>query len=178
MACDPDLAAHPDAVIVIFGAAVRRDGRPSAVLRARVSAAAAFGQGFTRPLFIPTGGQGRFGPPEAHVMRGLLLLAGVPANRIVVEPTARDTLESVRAVRRILRGRRYAGTAYVATSAYHQPRCVLLLRLAGIRVARAAPPPTPASSRFWRRWYWRLRELPAVPYDAALVLGLRLLGRL
>jgi uncharacterized SAM-binding protein YcdF (DUF218 family) len=172
------MACNPDAIIIIFGAAVRRDGRPSAVLRARVSAAAAFGQGFKRPLFIPTGGQGRFGPPEAHVMRDLLLAAGVPPDRIAVEATARDTLESVRAVRRMLRARGYEGTTYIATSAYHQPRCVLLCRLAGIRAARATPPPVPASTRFWRRWYWRLRELPAVPYDAALVLGLRLLGRL
>lgn len=173
-----ECAAYPDAVIVIFGAAVRRDGRPSAVLHARVSAAAAFGQGFKHPLFIPTGGQGRFGPPEAHVMRDLLLTAGVAPDRIVMEHTARDTLESVRAVRHMLRARGYGGTAYVATSAYHQPRCVLLCRLAGIKAERATPPPVPASTRFWRRWYWRLREVPALPYDAALVLGLRLFGRL
>ena len=50
----------PDAVIVIFGAAVRPDGKPSQTLRHRVEAAALFGSRFSRPLFIPTGGQGRF----------------------------------------------------------------------------------------------------------------------
>ncbi len=178
MAHDPDQTDQHDAVIVIFGAAVRRDGRPSAVLRARVTAAEQFGRGFARPLFIPTGGQGRHGPPEADVMRDLLLHAAVPNASILPEPTARDTLQSVRAVRRMLRALGHVGTVHVATSAYHQPRCVLLCRLAGIAAKRARPPPGPASTRFWLRWYWRLREIPAVPYDAALVLGLRLCGRL
>ncbi len=51
MAHDPDQTDQHDAVIVIFGAAVRRDGRPSAVLRARVTAAEQFGRGFAHPLF-------------------------------------------------------------------------------------------------------------------------------
>src|ERR1700727_549370 len=51
----------PDATIVIFGAAVRPDGGPSGTLRNRVAAAARLGSRFKRPLFIPTGGEGRFG---------------------------------------------------------------------------------------------------------------------
>jgi hypothetical protein len=41
--------------------------------------------------------------------------------------------------------------------------------------ARAVPPPgrPPVS----RRWYWRLREVPALPYDAALMAWARLRGR-
>jgi hypothetical protein len=47
---------------------------------------------------------------------------------------------------------------------------VALLWLAGIRARRAPLPPG--------RWYWRLREVPALPYDIVLVIGLRLLRRL
>ncbi|MDR3537430.1 MAG: YdcF family protein [Acetobacteraceae bacterium] len=168
----------PDAVIVIFGAAVRPDGRASTTLRRRVDAAARCSRRFHAPLFIPTGGVGRFGASEASVMGGLLRDFGVPETQLLLEETAVDTLSSVRAVRHLLRAHSITAPVYVATSAYHLPRCVLLLRLAGIR-ARACPPPEfPAASSRGLRWYWRLRELPALPYDAALVLGLRLSKRL
>ncbi len=87
----PDPAMLPDAVIVIFGAAVRPDGQPSATLRHRVDAAARFGRHFERPLFIPTGGQGRYGAPEAVVMAGLLREFGYPDRAVRRETTATDT---------------------------------------------------------------------------------------
>lgn len=160
-------------VIIIFGAAVRPDGHPSATLRERIDAAARFGATQPDPVFIPTGGQGRFGDSEAAVMRDRLLDHGVPAERIILEDTATDTLSSVRAVRRLLRAHGLRGEVHVTSSGYHQPRCMALLWLAGIKVRRAPPPPAPPG-----RWYWRLREVPALPYDAILVIGLRLLRRL
>ena len=54
-----------NAVIVIFGAAVRPGGRPSTTLRRRVEAAAAFGSRLAAPLFLPTGG----GPLTARPRR-------------------------------------------------------------------------------------------------------------
>ena len=160
-------------IIVIFGAAVRPDGHPSATLRERIDAAARFGATQPDPIFIPTGGQGRFGDSEAAVMRDRLLDHGVPAERIILEDTATDTLSSVRAVRRLLLAHGLRGTVHVATSGYHQPRCLALLWLAGVPARRAPPPPAPPG-----RWYWRLREVPALPYDIVLVIGLRLLRRL
>lgn len=170
--------SQPRPVIVIFGAAVRSDGQPSVTLRERVDAAARFGRGQPNPLFIPTGAQGRFGDPEAVVMRHRLLDQGISAEAILLEATGTDTLSSVRAVRRLLAGHGLTGPVYVATSAYHQPRCLILCRLAGLPARRCPPPPVPASRWFTRRWYWRLREVPALPYDAIGVIGLRLLRRL
>jgi uncharacterized SAM-binding protein YcdF (DUF218 family) len=160
-------------IIVIFGAAVRPDGHPSATLRERIDAAARFGATQPNPIFIPTGGQGRFGDSEAAVMRDRLLDHGVTAERIILEDTATDTLSSVRAVRHLLLAQGLKGTVHVATSGYHQPRCVALLWLAGVPARRVPPPPAPPG-----RWYWRLREVPALPYDIVLVIGLRLLRRL
>ncbi len=164
------------AAIVIFGAAVRADGRPSGALLRRVQAAAAFGAGLDRPLYVPTGGIGRHGPAEAAVMAGLLRAQGVAQADILLEPTALNTVASVRAVRRLLRG--WGGPVYAATGRYHLPRCVLLLRLAGVPARAAPPPPGPAARGHCRRWYWRLREVPAVPWDAAFLLWLRVTGRL
>ncbi len=163
--------------IVIFGAAVRPDGRPSTTLRLRVEAAARFGARFPEAVYVPTGGIGRFGPAEAAIMADLLRSLGVPGQRIAREESGTDTLSSVRAVAALLRGRGHAGPVYAATSAYHLPRCVLLLRLAGLDAHPCPPPPVPASRRFVRRWYWRLREIPALPWDVLLLLLLRLSGR-
>jgi uncharacterized SAM-binding protein YcdF (DUF218 family) len=164
-----------DAVIVIFGAAVRPDGQPSQTLRHRVEAASRFGQRFTAPLFIPTGARGRFGDAEAAVMARQLIDAGYPEACVTREDTGTDTLSSVRAVRPLLP----AGIqVYACTSAYHLPRCLLLLRLAGVPARPCPPPPVPAATGLRMRWYWRLREAPALPYDALLMLGLRLLRRI
>ena len=164
-------------VIVIFGAAVRPDGSPSTTLLRRVQAAAVFGRSFDRPLYVPTGAVGRFGGSEASVMAALLIELGVPEADILREETGRDTLSSARAVARLLRGRGNAGPVYAVSSAYHLPRCVLLLGLAGLRARAGRPPSFPAAQRFRTRWYWRLRELAALPWDAGLMLALRLAGR-
>jgi uncharacterized SAM-binding protein YcdF (DUF218 family) len=166
---------NAEAVIVIFGAAVRPDGRPSEALRQRVEAAVAFGERFTAPLYLPTGAMGRFGASEAAVMADLLHASGVSADSIMIEDTGTDTLSSVRAVAALVDGLDLPGPLYVATSGYHQPRCVLLLWLAGHHAVAIPPPPAPV--QFRHRWYWRARELLAVPYDAGLMLGLRLLRR-
>lgn len=162
--------------IVIFGAAVRPDGTPSGALRDRVGAAVRFGRRtLPTPMYVVTGAQGRFGPPEAEVMADLLRQRGVPADNIILEPTGRNTLRSAIAVARLLRG--HPGPVYAATSGYHMPRCVLLLGMAGLDAHRSPPPVGPASSRLGRRWWWRLREVPAIPLDALLLAGLRLARR-
>jgi uncharacterized SAM-binding protein YcdF (DUF218 family) len=167
---------HPwDAVIIIFGAAVRPNGAPSETLRHRVEAAMRFGRTFMRPLFVPTGAKGRYGEAEAIVMARLLRDAGFANDSIRLEVTGTDTLSSVRAVIPLVRGQR---RVYACTSAYHLPRCLLLLRLAGISARPCPAPPVPASANRWLRWYWRLRETPALPYDALLMLWLRATGRI
>jgi uncharacterized SAM-binding protein YcdF (DUF218 family) len=168
-----------DAVIVIFGAAVRPDGTPSHTLHHRVAAAARFGRRFCNPLFIPTGARGRYGDAEAAVMARQLGDSGIPETAILREETGTDTLSSVRAVTRIIRSLSLSPTVriHACTSAYHLPRCLLLLRLAGIRAHACPPPPIPAATRQSLRWYWRLRETPALPYDALLMLWLRVRGR-
>lgn len=164
------------AAIVIFGAAVRPDGSPSNALRNRVEAALRAGEAMAPPpLYIPTGAIGRHGPAECAVMAALLRAAGVPAERIVEEPTARDTLSSAIACAAILRARGHAGPVIAASNAYHLPRCRMLLRACGWKAGGIAPP-GPASRHWRRRWFWRCREALAFPYDLMLVAGRRLRG--
>jgi uncharacterized SAM-binding protein YcdF (DUF218 family) len=161
-----------DAVIIIFGAAVRPDGTPSPTLRYRVDAAARFGRNFRKPLFVPTGAKGRYGDAEALVMADQLRALGYVSDAIQVETSGTDTLSSVRACRRMLHDLD-AIPVYACTSAYHLPRCLLLLRLAGLKARVCPPPPVPAATSRCLRWFWRFREAPALPYDAFLLLCLR-----
>lgn len=171
--------------ILIFGAAVRPDGKPAATLQCRVEAALACADGHPETRFIPTGAIGRYGPSEASVMAGLLAKSGVPSDRILLEETGTDTLSSVRAVCRLLRESGPPGRVMVATSGYHLPRCLVLLCIFGM-AARPCPPKKPTGNPSWKRpswkrpswkrWYWRLREVPALPYDASLALWERLTG--
>ncbi len=163
-----------DAVIIIFGAAVRPDGTPSPTLRHRVEAAARFGRSFARPLFIPTGAKGRYGDAEATVMARVLQEAGFPEGAIWQEKTGTDTLSSVRAVTRMVRGK---SPVYACTSAYHLPRCLVLLRLAGVRSRACPPPAVPAATGMGIALVLAPARDPALPYDVLLMLWLRTLGR-
>ena len=168
----------PRAAIIILGAAVRADGSPSRALRDRVEAALAWGQAQAKlPLYVPTGGIGRHGPAEAEVMARLLMNAGVLAADILAEPTGTDTLSSAIACIRLLRAAGHAGPVRLATHRYHLPRCLLLFWLGGVPALAAQPPPGPAATGQPRRWFWRLREVPAIPYDAVLMVWHRALGR-
>lgn len=146
-------------------------------MRHRVEAAIAFAAHFAAPLFLPTGGVGRHGPSEASVMASLLRQHGVPHAHILLEETGTDTWSSARAVARLLSQHAITAPVYVASSRYHQPRCVVLLRLLGLRANAAGPPYVPAIADPLARWYWRGREALALPYDVTLALLLRLRAR-
>jgi vancomycin permeability regulator SanA len=163
--------------ILIFGAAVRPDGQPSTTLRRRVETAIACGKQHPNARFVPTGAVGRHGPSEASVMAAQLMESGVSSDRILLEETGSDTLSSVRAIYRLSREQRLTGHVMVATSTYHLPRCLVLLCLCGIAASPCRVSSKPAGPR-WMRWYWRIREIPALPYDAALLLWMRFTGRL
>lgn len=166
--------SQPDAIVAIFGAAVRPDGQPTTTLRRRVDAAARFARHYRNPLFVPTGAKGRHGDAEAIVMAQLLTEAGFSRDQIQTEETGTDTLSSVLAISRMVPR---DATVHACTSAYHLPRCLLLLRLAGLEARACPPPPEPAARAWLRRWYWRLREVPALPYDVVLILWWRLTAR-
>jgi hypothetical protein len=51
---------------------------------------------------------------------------------------------------------------------------VVLLRVLGVPARAAGPPWVPAGSRWMTRCYWWLREVAALPHDAALAVILRL----
>lgn len=159
--------------IVVFGFPVRPDGRPTPELARRIAAAAVAARRWPQARLLVSGGPGRATPAEARVMGERLRAHGIASDRIVEDRAARDTMDTVRAAARLIP----RGTAVIAVSStYHVPRCVALLRIAGLR-ARGL-----GATAGWRigraGWlYWTLRELPAVPWDVTLALWLRAAGR-
>jgi uncharacterized SAM-binding protein YcdF (DUF218 family) len=151
----------------VFGAAVGPDGGASPALIARCHAAAALARRHPDARLLVTGGVGRFGEAESRLMRAALESEGIASERIVEEPTARDTVENVLAAAALLRGR--AGRVLAVSHGYHLPRCVLLLRLAGLQASVGASVRGSGGRLFARLWQ-HLRELPALPWDVVQVL--------
>ncbi len=163
--------------IIVFGAGVGRDGRPSRTLAHRIEGAASWAQAFREAMLIATGGVGRYGPAEAEVIAARLREKGVAGDRILIESHGRDTLESVRLCDRMLRARGDVGRILVCTSAFHQRRCALLFRLLGYDVLRPDMRDSRVGLASGRYARLVLKEVIATPYDALLLLGRRAIGR-
>lgn len=153
---------------MLFGAAVRADGQPSETLARRVGYALAAAEGDPDADLFLSGGQGRYGAPEAVVMARLLKDHVAPA-RLHLDADSRDTLETVRRASAFYREGKYR-RLLVATDNYHDPRVRMLFALFGIRSR-----PIPFPQRGGRRLVWRMRmrEAAALPYDLVAGLGAR-----
>ena len=94
---------RPVDAIVVLGAA-QYDGRPSPVFEARLSHAVQLWQEGLASTFVVTGGRipGDF-TTEAAVARKYAIAHGVPADAIIGEDEARNTLTSMRSVAALFR---------------------------------------------------------------------------
>ena len=82
--------------IVVLGAAVRPGGEPSPALRRRIDHAVWLWGQAPQSTLVLTGGVGDFPPAEAEVMARIAEAAGVPRERLLLEPCATTTRESAR----------------------------------------------------------------------------------
>ncbi|SNB70329.1 DUF218 domain-containing protein [Arboricoccus pini] len=156
--------------IVVFGAAVLEDGQPSGVLKRRIEGGYSAWRRLDNARFILSGAAADHRPSEASVMRDTLLAKGVPAEAMILDETSRDTFASALATWRLLKDRADVRRVWVCTSAFHTPRCRLLIRMQGFRTGQVHVPR--AATREWqpRYLYWTLREVPALPWDGFLML--------
>jgi uncharacterized SAM-binding protein YcdF (DUF218 family) len=162
--------------IVIFGAAVRADGRPSPALARRIAyGLKAAGDAEDAPILC-SGAVGRAGPSEASVMAAALKGQGVAPGRLVLDEESRDTLQSVVVTARFLAARGLSH-CIVCSDRYHIPRIRLLLGVLGVRTVTGPLAPGRGGTRLA---YWltmSLREVLYTVYHMAIVLvrGRRLL---
>src|SRR5579871_149935 len=138
--------------IIVLGAAEYR-GKPSPVLEARLNHALFLYLKHLAPRIITTGGAG--GDPvftEGTVGRAYLTKRGVPPESIIVEAEGETTVESVAAVREIMR-RMNLKSAIVVSDGYHIFRVKKMLASSGIRVYGSPRPAVPATG--WKgRWLY------------------------
>lgn len=158
--------------IVIFGAAVRADGRPSPALARRIGYGLEAATDIDHAPILCSGAVGKAGPSEASVMAAALKARGVPPERIVLDEESRDTLQSVIAAARFLKARGLS-RCIVCSDRYHIPRIRLLLAALGVATT---PGPLLPGRGGTRAAYWlkmTLREALAIPYDLGIVLARR-----
>lgn len=140
-------ASAPYHAIIVLGAALAADGRPTATLRRRVAHGVAAWRRGLAPHLMLCGGVKRHPPPEAEVMAGLARAAGVPESALVVERQSRSTLENAACAARLMAARGWTA-ALLVTDRLHLPRALLAFRHVGLDVAgspvrdgwREAPP--------------------------------------
>lgn len=106
-------------------------------------------------------------------MRDLAMAAGVSDACIVVEDQATSTLQSAVRCTHILQQHGWS-TALIVTDRYHLLRALMVFRSLGIRAIGSAPPARQYSKRFWKRWWYRGREVLACCWYVVLLVNLRL----
>jgi uncharacterized SAM-binding protein YcdF (DUF218 family) len=106
--------ARPADAIVVLGAA-QYDGRPSPVFEARLSHAVELFHAGYAPVFIVTGGRiPGDTTTEAAVARSYAIAHGVPADAIIGEDEARNTLTSMRSVAALMRQHHLRSAVFVS----------------------------------------------------------------
>jgi uncharacterized SAM-binding protein YcdF (DUF218 family) len=126
----------PADLAVVLGTKVGDDGRVSDRLAARLDRGAELYHRGVVPRIVVSGGRGRSGFEEADVMRGYLVAAGVPADRVVADRSGVDTWASARFVADFAR-RTGARRVLVVSQFFHVPRARLALRRQGLGVGGA-----------------------------------------
>jgi len=148
-------AVPAERAAIVFGAGLRRDGSPTAVLRDRVETAAnLYFSGKVEKLLMS--GDNRFveyNEPEA--MRRYALALGVPETAIVLDYAGRRTYDTCYRAGAIFGLER----AILVTQAFHLPRALFLCNSLGVKAVGVEA----ANHYFLKRsrFIWNLRELAA-----------------
>ncbi|MDX2011072.1 MAG: YdcF family protein [Myxococcaceae bacterium] len=150
-------ALHPRDAIVVLGARVLPDGRPSEALTARVEHAVGLHRaGLGRWLVFSGAGSGP--APEAVVAKRLALEAGAPEAACVLEADSASTFDNARRTASVLEARQVR-SVWLVTDDFHVLRALAHFRRLRVDV-EAAPVRRVLSPG--RRVYWTVREALAV----------------
>lgn len=108
--------------IIILGAAVWADG-PSPSLMARVQYASQLYKEGYAPYIILSGGQGKFGPTEAEMMKQLLLQDGIKTEVLILEEQSTNTYENITYSYKLMQAHQLK-SALIVTDTFHLKRAM------------------------------------------------------
>ena len=155
--------ARKSDAIVVLGAA-QYDGRPSPVLKARLDHAISLYERGVAPMLIMTGGQAPGDTvSEAVVGRRYAVRAGVPPAAILTENTGMTTLESMRAVSRLMRSNEME-SAVLVSDPFHMLRLKLLAKRMGFRGYTSPTRTSPISASRTEERKHLVRESFSLPF--------------
>jgi SanA protein len=143
----------PERIAIVFGAGLRRDGSPTAVLRDRVETAAALYFGGKVEKLLMSGDNRFVTYNEPEAMRQYALALGVPQADIVLDFAGRRTYDTCYRARAIFGVDR----AILVTQGFHLPRALFLCNALGIQATGVE-----ANNHYFlkrSRLYWNAREL-------------------
>ena len=145
----------PKPVAIVFGAGLQRDGRPSRVLRDRISTAVElYLAGKVDKLLMS--GDNRFAEyNEPGAMRDFAISLGVPEQDIVLDFAGRRTYDTCYRAREIFQ----LGDVYLVTQRYHLPRALYTCNVLEVEAVGV-----PADRSYYlrrARAFWNMRELLA-----------------
>jgi uncharacterized SAM-binding protein YcdF (DUF218 family) len=133
-------------VLIVLGYPADADGNPSPTEQARVTEAVREYERGVAPRMIMTGGAAHNQYVEAQVMGRTAEAEGIPANAIVEERQARNTIENACDSLRIMREHGW-NSAEVITSSYHLPRAAMIFSELPLKWrVHGAPPPGPENA--------------------------------
>lgn len=147
-------------VIIVLGAAVWEEGRPSPALRRRLLQGLSLWEGGAADTLLVTGGLGKYPPTEARMMKTLAVEKGMPPENILTEDQSASTLESGVRCSNLMRDRGWS-RALVVTDGYHLPRSLLVFRSRGIAAEGSAADRGHRKDKTPRRWFLLAREAVA-----------------
>lgn len=148
-----DVPAQP--VALVLGAEVYADGQPSRYLSARLDVAyQLFTAGKVKAILVSGDGASRH-YDETSGMRDYLLERGIPAKKVIMDPSGFDTYDSC------VRARQVFGVtkAIVVSQTFHLPRSLAICRAIGIEAWGVGDETVKTNTEMWT--YGNLRELGA-----------------
>ncbi len=144
-------------VAIVFGAGLRRDGTPTAVLKDRVETAARlyFAGKVNKILMSGATDADRFNYHEPRSMFHYAVQLGIPADKIEQDLAGRSTYDTCYRARKIFE----ISEAVLITQSFHLPRALYTCNAMGTNAVGV-----PAEGRIYRPLsllFWNLREMPA-----------------
>ena len=144
--------APSERVAIIFGAGLRRDGTPTAVLRDRVETGVRlyFDGKVEKLLMSGDNSQVEYNEPES--MRQYAIAMGVPEQDIVLDYAGRRTYDTCYRAKSIFK----LGSVILVTQKFHLPRALFLCNALGLKATGVEA----SNNNYLKRslFFWNIRE--------------------